>query len=127
MMTRLKIRTMMVVAPLTLGIVSFTGCTGGPPKGSVSPGVDEGFLGGMEVVGYLAESDGAWTVFDAEPSASAGSEPEALVTLVPGSVDEGGIEALDGRYIWAAGRSPNSEADTPEIKVDGIDTAVESQ
>lgn len=126
-MTRIEIRTTMIAAVLALSIVSVSGCTGGPPKGPVQPGVDEGFLGGMEVVGYLAESSGDWTVFDADPKASAGLEPEALATLVPGSVDEGGIEALDGRYVWAAGRSADGEPDTPEIKVDGIDTAVESQ
>ena len=122
-----RIRTTVIVAALILSTVSLAGCTGGPPTEPVPPGVDKGFFGRMEVVGYLAESGGAWTVFVADPNASAGSEPEALVTLVPGSVDESAIESLDGRYIWAAGRSSSSQADIPQIKIDGIDTAVESQ
>jgi hypothetical protein len=42
-------------------------------------------------------------------------------------VDEGSIKALDGRYIWAAGRSTDSTSDTPTIKADGIEVAVEPQ
>jgi len=126
-MTNTRIRTIVITVALTLSIVSSAGCTGEPPTGSVPPGVDKGLFGRMEVVGYLAESGGAWTVFDADPNASAGSEPEALATLVPGSVDGSAIESLDGRYIWAAGRSSNSQADIPQIKIDGIDTAVEAQ
>ena len=126
-MTNTRIRTIVIAVALTLSIVSSAGCTGEPPTGPVPPGVDKGLFGRMEVVGYLAESGGAWTVFDADPNASAGSEPAALATLVPGSVGESAIESLDGRYIWAAGRSSNSQADIPQIKIDGIDTAVESQ
>lgn len=114
-----------VVFMLSLTVVA--GCTGEPPKGPVSPGVESGALGGMEVIGYLADADGVWTVFAADPTSSEASGPEALATLVAGSVDEGGIAALDGRYVWAAGRSSDDEADTPEIKVDGIDVAVEPQ
>ncbi|MDZ4178079.1 MAG: hypothetical protein U1E29_02415 [Coriobacteriia bacterium] len=122
-------RILMVVGAvaLTLAMSVVAGCTGEPPKGPVSPSVESGALGGMEVIGYLADADGAWTVFDADPKLSEASEPKALATLVAGSVDEGGIEALDGRYVWAAGRSSDGEADTPEIKVDGIDVAVEPQ
>ena len=126
-MTNTRIRTIVIAVALTLSIVSSAGCTGEPPTGPVPPGVDKGLFGRIEVVGYLAESGGAWTVFDADPNASAGSEPEALATLVPGSVDGSAIESLDGRYIWAAGRSSNSQADIPQIKIDGIDTAVEAQ
>ena len=122
-----RIRTTVIVAALILSTVSLAGCTGGPPTEPVPPGVDKGLFGRMEVVGYLAESGGAWTVFVADPNASAGSEPEALATLVPGSVDGSAIESLDGRYVWAAGRSSNSQADIPQIKIDGIDTAVESR
>ena len=126
-MANTRIRTLVIVAALILSIVSFAGCTGEPPTEPVPPGVEKGLFGRMEVVGYLAESGGAWTVFDADPNASAGSEPEALVTLVPGSVDGSAIESLDGRYIWASGRSSSGGADIPQIKIDGIDTAVESQ
>jgi len=126
-MTNTRIRTIVIAVALTLSIVSSAGCTGEPPTGPVPPGVDKGLFGRIEVVGYLAESGGAWTVFDADPNASAGSEPEALATLVPGSVDGSAIESLDGRYIWASGRSSSAGADIPQIKIDGIDTAVESQ
>lgn len=112
---------------LALGIAMLAGCTGEPPTEPISPGVKAGNLGGMEVVGYLADSDGGWTVFDSDPDEPGESEPEALATLIPGSVDEGGIKALNDRYIWAAGRSSDNEADTPEIKVDGIDVAEEAQ
>ena len=118
---------MVIVAALVLSIVPFAGCTVEPPTEPVSPGVDQGFFGRMEVVGYLAESGDDWTVFDSDPNASAGSEPEALATIVPGSVDGSAIESLDGRYIWASGRSSSAGADIPQIKIDGIDTAVESQ
>lgn len=117
----------MLAVVLATSVTVVAGCTGGPPKGPVPPGVESGSLGGMEVIGYLARVSGAWTVFDADPTAADGAEPKALATLVPGSVDEGGIAALDGRYIWAAGPSSDSQSDTPKIKVDGIDVAVEPQ
>lgn len=101
------------------------GCTGAPPKGPVSPGVEPAALNGMEVVGYLVKADGVWTVFESDPGESI--EAKVLATLVAGSVDEGGIKALEGRYIWAAGRSSDEEADMPQIKVDGIDVAVEPE
>ncbi len=101
------------------------GCTGEPPKGPVAPGVKSAALNGMEVVGYLAKVDGAWTVFESDPGES--DEAEGLATLIPGSVDKGGIKALEGRYIWAAGRSSDEAADTPQIKVDGIEVAVEQE
>ncbi len=121
-------RTLLVVVVVTLALSSATvsGCTGGPPKGPVSPGVDAAALGGAEVVGYLISADGAWAVLDADPSAS-GSEPKVIAILVPGSVDEGGIAALSGRYIWAAGPSSDGNNDALTIKVDGIDTAVEPE
>ena len=127
MMTKVRLLTVVGALTLALSVALVTGCTGGPPKGPVSPGIESGAFGGMEVVGYLARADTGWIVLDARPAAADGAEPQALATLVPGSVDEGGIEALDGRYIWAAGTSPDGDADTPEIKVNGIDTAVEPQ
>jgi len=126
-MTKASVLVIALGVALALSATVVAGCTGGPPKGPVSAGVESGALGGMEVVGYLARADSTWTVFDVDPTAADGTEPNALATLVSGSVDEGGIEALDGRYIWAAGRSSDGKSDTPEIKVDGIDVAVEPQ
>lgn len=104
---------------------TIAGCTGGPPKEAVGPGVDKGWLGGIEVVGYLEGSASAgeeWAVYDVKPSADSAVQPRILATLRPGSVDAGGIEALEGRYVWAAGRG---SGDVPEIKVDGIEPAEE--
>lgn len=126
-MTNARVRLIAGVVALMLGITVVAGCTSGPPEGPVPPGVESGMLGGMEVVGYLANAAGAWTVFDTDPGGSNGSAAKALATLVPGSVDEGGIEALDGRYIWAAGRSSDGDSGTPQIKVDGIDVAAAAQ
>lgn len=126
-MTNARVLAVTGTVALVLSITLVTGCTGGPPDGPVSPGAESGALGGMEVVGYLANADGAWTVFDSDPNESDGSGAEALATLKPGSVDLSGIEALDGRYIWASGRSTGGAADGPEIRVDGIDVAVEPQ
>jgi len=126
-MTSIRLRVIVGMMLLTLCIGAIAGCTGEPPKGPVPPGVRAGTLGGMEVIGYLASDNGQWKVLDADPEATGGSEPKPLATLVPGSVDEGGIEALDGRYVWAAGTSSDNEGDAPVIKVDGIDTAVEPE
>ncbi|PKQ19564.1 MAG: hypothetical protein CVT66_09600 [Actinobacteria bacterium HGW-Actinobacteria-6] len=126
-MTKSRILLVVGAVALALGVTVVAGCTGGPPKGPVSPGVESGAFGGMEAVGYLSRVDGTWTIFDADSSAASEGEPVALATLVPGSVDENGIEALDGRYVWAAGTSSDGKSDTPQVKVNGIDAAVEPQ
>jgi hypothetical protein len=81
----------------------------------------------MEVVGYLGRSDtgdGAWTVSDIKPGPSSSVQPKILAILLPGSVDESGIAALHGRYIWASGRAWSGGSSTvPEIQVDGIEVA----
>jgi len=120
---RFRIVAIVVAAVLIAGFA--LGCTGEPPTGPVSPGVTVGSLGGIEVVGYLADDGGVWTVLDADPTAADTTDPAALAVLVAGSVDEAGIAALEGRYIWAAGTSSDTSAEVPQIKVDGIDTAVE--
>jgi hypothetical protein len=81
----------------------------------------------MEVVGYLERSDaqdGTWNVFDVKPGPSSSIQPKVLAVLRPGSVEENGIAALDGRYIWASGRAwSGGSGAVPEIQVDGIETA----
>jgi hypothetical protein len=119
--------TIVAVSILCLAALTLTACTGGVPKGPVSPGLKAGKLSGMEVVGYLARpdtQDGAWTVYDIKPGPSSAIQPKALATLRAGSVDKAGIEALDGRYIWAAGRA-SGDAEVPEIRVDGIEVVQE--
>lgn len=104
-------------------VTAVAGCTGSPPTEAVSPGVDKGWLGGVEVVGYVENSsEGVWSVYDIAPGPDSSKQPTLLATLRPGSVDAGGIKALEGRYIWAAGRG---SGDVPEIKVDGIEPARE--
>ena len=123
-------RTFPVIAAvsiLCLAALSTAACTGGVPKEPVSPGVKAGKLSGMEVVGYLTHPDtqgGAWNVHDIKPNPSSAIQPRVLATLRAGSVDQAGIEALDGRYIWAAGRASGG-TEVPEIRVDGIDAVQE--
>lgn len=124
METTRQLLRMIAALALCLAVGMLAACSGGPPSDPVAPGVTSGLLGGMEVVGYLAAPDtegGPWTVFDSSPSTSSVVQPKALATLKPGSVDQAGIAALDGRYIWAAGRG--SSGAIPEIQVDGIQPA----
>jgi len=127
----MRIRSLLhaFIAVLTVSLAAglLAGCTGEPPSGPVDPGVEKGSLGGVEVVGYLigldSESGDAWTVYAEMPGSSSSVQPKALATLIPGSVDQGGIAALEGRFIWAAGRG--SSGSVPEIRVDGIEIAEE--
>lgn len=121
--TRKALSAVSVLVTLLIA-ATLTGCTGGPPEDAVGPGVDKGWLGGVEVVGYIERSstEGEWDVYDLKPGPDSSLQPKLLATLRPGSVDAGGIKALEGRYIWAAGRG---SGDVPEIKVDGIEPAEE--
>lgn len=121
--TRRSLRVRSALAILFIA-TTVAGCTGGPPTKAVSSGVDKGWLGGVEVVGYVEPSskDNEWSVYDIAPGPDSSRQPRLLATLLPGSVDAGGIKALEGRYIWAAGRG---SGDVPEIKVDGIEPAQE--
>jgi len=125
-------RFMSVAASMILfALVGLTvpSCDAGPPSAPVKPGYTTGSLGSAEVVGYLSRSDlegGFWAVYDAPPSASSVVQPKILAVLLPGSVDEPGIAALNGRYVWAAGRvsgGVSTRMAGPEILVDGIDVA----
>jgi hypothetical protein len=120
-------RPVAIVLAMLLAAVALYGCTSGPPKGPVAAGYKTGSLGGAEVVGYLEREADTWAVFDIAPGPSSVYQPQVLATLKPGSVDEGGIEALLGRYVWAAGRVARRTGPdkTPEISVDGIDVAQE--
>jgi len=108
------------------GAMNMAGCAAGPPTGPVKAGYKAGSLGSAEVVGYLSRSDlegGFWAVYSS-PTTSSVVPPKILAVLLPGSVDEGGIAALDGRYVWAAGRVSEGVSIRmagPEILVDGID------
>jgi len=119
--------TMAILAILlAVGGTTLAGCEAGPPTGPVKAGYKAGSLGSAEVVGYLSRSDlegGFWVVYSS-PTTSSVVPPKVLAVLLPGSVDEGGIAALDGRYVWAAGRvsaSASTRMAGPEILVDGID------
>jgi len=111
---------------LAVGGTTLVGCDAGPPTGPVKAGYKAGSLGSAEVVGYLSRSDlegGFWVVYSS-PTTSSVVPPQVLAVLLPGSVDEGGIAALDGRYVWAAGRvsgGASTRMAGPEILVDGID------
>jgi hypothetical protein len=111
---------------LAVGGTTLVGCDAGPPTGPVKAGYKAGSLGSAEVVGYLSRSDlegGFWVVYSS-PTTSSVAPPQVLAVLLPGSVDEGGIAALDGRYVWAAGRvsgGASTRMAGPEILVDGID------
>ena len=119
--------TMAILAILlAVGGTTLAGCEAGPPTGPVKAGYKAGSLGSAEVVGYLSRSDlegGFWVVYSS-PTTSSVVPPQVLAVLLPGSVDEGGIAALDGRYVWAAGRvsgGASTRMAGPEILVDGID------
>ena len=119
--------TMAILAILlAVGGTTLAGCEAGPPTGPVKAGYKAGSLGSAEVVGYLSRSDlegGFWVVYSS-PTTSSVVPPKVLAVLLPGSVDEGGIAALDGRYVWAAGRvsgGASTRMAGPEILVDGID------
>ena len=111
---------------LAVGGTTLVGCDAGPPTGPVKAGYKTGSLGSAEVVGYLSRSDlegGSWVVYSL-PTTSSVAPPNVLAVLLPGSVDEGGIAALDGRYVWAAGRvsgGASTRMAGPEILVDSID------
>ncbi|HEY5433510.1 MAG TPA: hypothetical protein VIL06_08930 [Coriobacteriia bacterium] len=111
---------------LAVGGTTLVGCDAGPPTGPVKAGYKAGSLGSAEVVGYLSRSDlegGSWVVYSL-PTTSSVAPPNVLAVLLPGSVDEGGIAALDGRYVWAAGRvsgGASTRMAGPEILVDSID------
>jgi len=109
--------------------LTIAGCSAGPATGPVKPAYTTGPAGSAEVVGYLWRSDlegGFWAVYDAPLSPSSAVQPKILAVLLPGSVDEAGIAALDGRYVWASGRTSGGVSTRmagPEILVDGIDVA----
>ena len=115
-----------LVILLAVGGTILVGCNAGPPTGPVKAGYKTGSLGSAEVVGYLSRSDlegGFWVVYSL-PTTSSVAPPNVLAVLLPGSVDESGIAALDGRYVWAAGRvsgGASTRMAGPEILVDGID------
>jgi len=115
-----------LVILLAVGGTILVGCDAGPPTGPVKAGYKTGSLGSAEVVGYLSRSDlegGFWVVYSL-PTTSSVAPPNVLAVLLPGSVDESGIAALDGRYVWAAGRvsgGASTRMAGPEILVDGID------
>lgn len=121
---------MAAVCALCMNAVVLAGCGAGPPAGKVSPGLKSVAGGGAEVVGYLGHSDaegGAWAVFASKPGTSTAGRPSILAMLRPGSVDEGGMKAIDGRYVWAAGRTSGDAGphSVPVILVDGIDVVQE--
>ena len=115
-----------LVILLAVGGTILVGCDAGPPTGPVKAGYKTGSLGSAEVVGYLSRSDlegGFWVVYSL-PTTSSVAPPNVLAVLLPGSVDESGIAALDGRYVWAAGRvsgGASTRMAGPEILVDSID------
>src|SRR5450759_3006114 len=83
---------------LAVGGTTLVGCDAGPPTGPVKAGYKAGSLGSAEVVGYLSRSDlegGSWVVYSL-PTTSSVAPPNVLAVLLPGSVDEGGMAALDG-------------------------------
>ena len=114
---------------LAVGGTTLVGCDAGPPTGPVKAGYKAGSLGSAEVVGYLSRSDleGGFWVVHSLPTTSSVAPPNVLAILLPSSVDEGGIAALDGRYVWAAGRvsaGASTRMAGPEILVDGIDVVL---
>jgi hypothetical protein len=125
---RLTTVTALVILLTLLGM-ALAGCDAGPPSGPVKAGYSTGSFGSAEVVGYLSRSDlegGFWAVYDIPGSPSSVQQPRILAVLLAGSVDEGGIAALEGRYVWATGRvsgGASTRMAGPEILVDGIDVA----
>ena len=117
------------VVLLTLVGLTIAGCSAGPPTAPVGPAYTTGAAGSAQVVGYLSRSDlegGFWAVYDALLSASGAVQPKVLAVLLPGTVNESGIAALNGRYVWASGRGSGDASIRmagPEILVDAIAVA----
>jgi hypothetical protein len=119
-----------VLGVLVMVSLLLVACASGPPSGPVEPRYKTFPGGAAEVIGYLDRSElegGFWAVYDVPPNASNAVEPSILAVLLPGSVDEQGIAALKGRYVWASGRVSTGASIRmagPEILVDGIDVAM---
>jgi len=115
--------------PLAMLGAALLGCSGGRPPAAIMPGYTEGTTGSAQVVGYLSRSDlegGFWAVYDYPPAASSAHQPRILAVLLPGSVNEAGVVALNGRYVRASGRVSSGASIRmagPEILVDAIDAA----
>ena len=114
---------------LAIAVVVATGCTPEAERTPTAPYYKTVPIGSAEVVGYLGHSDlegGFWAVYDA-PVTSGEAPARILAVLLPGSVEERGIAALDRQYVWAAGRIPGDVSTRmagPEILVDGIGGAM---
>ena len=127
--TRRSLTVVATMVLLALAGLTVAGCSAGPPAGPVKPTYTTGAAGSAQVVGYLVRAElegGFWAVYDAPLSPSSAVQPRVLAVLLPGSVDEQGIAALNGRYVWASGRASGGASIRmagPEILVDGIDVA----
>lgn len=106
------------------------GCMSEGPSASFGTPPKPGYVagpGGAEAVGYVVREDiegGFWALVDIEPSVSSTVQPKIIAVLLPGSVDEVGISALKGRFVWAAGRASGGASvrmSGPELLVDAID------
>ncbi len=117
-----------LLALLVMAAVVAGGCTPEAERTPTVPYYKTVPIDSAEVVGYLGHSDlegGFWAVYDA-PVTSSGAPPRILAVLLPGSVEERGIAALDHQYVWAAGRisgGASTRMAGPEILVDGIGPA----
>jgi len=124
--------SLMALAAVTLGCASSGSGTPSPgvgaPGGStpIAPGYTPASDGTAQVVGYLQRSDlegGFWAVYGSPETSSGTGTPTVLAVLLPGSVDEAGIAALEGTYVRASGRistGASSRMAGPEVLVDGI-------
>lgn len=83
--------------------------------------------GSVEATGYVGRSDlegGFWALYDRPLGPSSAIQPKVLAVLLPGSVDEGGIAALDGSFVRVGGRVSGGASVRmagPEVFVDSID------
>lgn len=120
--------TAAALAALVL-VLGVAGCMSESPSASFGTPPRPGYFagpGGAEAVGYVVREDiegGFWALVDIDPGVSSTVQPKIIAVLLPGSVDEVGISALKGRFVWAAGRASGGASvrmSGPELLVDGI-------
>lgn len=126
---------MVSIALALLAVALIVGCSPGwgaaAPAGSstasrtVDPGVTQWSDGQVEAAGYVNRVDvegGFWALHD-RVSQSSADRPKIVAVLLPGSVSENEIAALEGTYVVASGRMQGGASirmSGPEVIVDKI-------
>lgn len=102
----------------------------GPSAASrtVDPGISQWGQGQVEAAGYVTwiDLEGGFWVLNDRLSQSAADRPKVVAVLLPGSVSETSIAALEGAYVVASGSMQGGASirmSGPEVMVDTIAVA----